>query len=239
MEYAKAKTALEQNGYTTLDNLYTEEEVTHILNCLEATEEKGNSFSKTKDVFAIRQLIKNIPDLSALLFTKNLKSLLSELFKSECFLTKAIYFDKPRTSNWFVAYHQDLSISVNQRTEVENYKNWTFKQGQYGVQPPLHILENTITLRVHLDDTDKNNGALKVIPKSHHNGIVREPLDLEKKEYCELKKGGVQIMKPLTFHASNKTTNGKRRRVIHMEFNTLKLDEPLHWLEYHKLNTTS
>ncbi len=124
-------------------------------------------------MFAIRQLIKNVPELSTLLFHKKLTELLADLSKSEYFLTKAIYFDKPSESNWFVGYHQDLSISVDKKVALENYSNWTFKKGQFGVQPPLAILQDTITVRIHLDKTDKNNGALKVIPKSHLNGIIR------------------------------------------------------------------
>src|SRR5690606_13134007 len=118
--------------------------------------------------------------------------LISDLSESEYFLTKAIYFDKPSESNWFVAYHQDLSISVDQKTELENYTNWTFKKGQYGVQPPLEILEDTITVRIHLDKTDKNNGAIKVIPKSHLKGIVRadsKDWNLKDEFNCEVEKG--------------------------------------------------
>jgi ectoine hydroxylase-related dioxygenase (phytanoyl-CoA dioxygenase family) len=37
----------------------------------------------------------------------------------------------------------------------------------------LDILENIYTIRIHLDDTDENNGALKVVPKSHAKGIYR------------------------------------------------------------------
>ena len=99
---------------------------------------------KTKDLFAIRQLIKNVPELTDLLFNEKLTELISDLSESEYFLTKAIYFDKPSESNWFVAYHQDLSISVDQKTELENYTNWTFKKGQYGVQPPIEVLEDTM-----------------------------------------------------------------------------------------------
>ena len=46
---------------------------------------------------------------------------------------------------------------------VEGYGPWTVKQNQYAVQPPLDILENNFTIRIHLDDTDENNGALRVI----------------------------------------------------------------------------
>ena len=238
MNYRRNKIELEENGFSVLTNLYSDEEISQILTCLENTEQEGNSFMKTKDLFAIRQLIKNVPELSSLLFNKKLIELLSDLSESEYFLTKAIYFDKPSESNWFVAYHQDLSISVNKRMDLENYSNWTFKKGQYGVQPPIDILQNTITIRIHLDKTNKNNGALKIIPKSHLNGIVRansKDLNNQNEFICELEKGGAMLMKPLTLHASNKTTNGKRRRVIHLEFNKHKLTEPLTWLEHYDI----
>lgn len=242
MNYERIKIELEENGFTVLSDLYSEVEISRILACIENAEQDGNSFMKTKDLFAIRQLIKKVPELSHLLFNQKLTELISNLSESEYFLTKAIYFDKPSESNWFVAYHQDLSISVDKKADLENYVNWTFKKGQYGVQPPIEILQDTITVRIHLDKTDKNNGALKVIPKSHSKGIVRndsKDWNIVEEYVCEVEKGGAMLMKPLTLHASNRTTNGKKRRVIHLEFNKHNLTEPLAWLEHYgiKANT--
>ena len=53
----------------------------------------------------------------------------------------------------------------------------------------------------------------------------------EKETICEVDKGGIMIMKPLLFHASNKTTNDKRRRVIHIEFSRQELPNGLEWSE--------
>ena len=243
MNYGKNKIELEKNGFSVLADLYSDKEINGILACIENAKKEGDSFMKTKDLFAIRQLIKNVPELADLLFNKKLTDLISDLSESEYFLTKAIYFDKPSESNWFVAYHQDLSISVDLKTELENYSNWTFKKGQYGVQPPINILQDTITIRIHLDKTDKNNGALKVIPKSHLKGIIRadsKDWNLENEFICEVEKGGAMLMKPLTLHASNRTTNGKKRRVIHLELNKHNLAKPLAWLEHYgikKANT--
>ncbi|WP_405207176.1 phytanoyl-CoA dioxygenase family protein [Aquimarina sp. LLG6339-5] len=242
MNYSNNKIELEENGYSVLTDLYSDNEIRRILACIENAEQDGNSFIKSKDLFAIRQLIKNVPELSDLLFNKKLTELISNLSESKYFLTKAIYFDKPSDSNWFVAYHQDLSISVDRKADLENYSNWTFKKGQYGVQPPIEILQDTITIRIHLDKTDKNNGALKVIPKSHLNGIVRadsKDWSIENEFICEVEKGGVMLMKPLTLHASNRTTNGNKRRVIHLEFNKHNLTKPLDWLERNKIKAST
>lgn len=241
MTYEKNKVELEENGYSVLTDLYSEDEISQILNCIQKAEQNENSSLKTKDLFAIRQLIKSVPEISDLLFNSKLIDLISELSDSECFLTKAIYFDKPSESNWFVAYHQDLSISVDTKADLRNFLNWTFKKGQYGVHPPIEILKDTITIRIHLDDADENNGALKVIPKSHLNGIIRadsKDWKIEREFICKVKKGGAMLMKPLTLHASNRTTNGKKRRVIHLEFNKHKLPKPLAWLEYFEIKSS-
>lgn len=132
------------------------------------------------------------------------------------------------------AYHQDLTISVDKKAELPNFGPWTTKQNQFAVQPPLHILENVFTIRIHLDDTDENNGALKVVPKSHAKGIYRpETIDwtVETETICNVGKGGIMIMKPLILHGSNRTTNGKKRRVIHIEFSDMELPEELKWSE--------
>jgi len=236
---SRAKIKFEENSYLILNNLYSDKEVSEIINCINTAEQNSEVFLKTKDLFAIRKLIKRIPELKKYIFNKNITDLISGFSESNYFLTKAIYFDKPLNSNWFVGYHQDLSIYVDQKIESEFYKNWIVRKGLYGVQPPINILEDSITIRIHLDDTDIGNGALKVISKSHLKGIIRvekEGLEIEKENICQVKSGGVMLMKPLLLHASIKTTNGKQRRVIHLEFCKHKLESPLNWLEYDEMS---
>ena len=127
-----------------------------------------------------------------------------------------------------------MTISVDKNIEIENLENWTTKQNQFAVQPPLNILGNNFTIRIHLDDTNENNGALKVVPKSHLKGVYRpETIDWkkEKETICSVKKGGIMIMRPLLLHASNRTTNNNKRRVIHIEFSNVQLPGELQWSE--------
>jgi ectoine hydroxylase-related dioxygenase (phytanoyl-CoA dioxygenase family) len=117
---------------------------------------------------------------------------------------------------------------------VNGFNHWINKGNQFSVQPPLSLLENIFTLRVHLDDTTRKNGALKVIPGSHKMGICRpETIDtiVHKEEICEVPKGGVMIMKPLLLHSSGRTTNGLQRRVIHLEFSNIDLPSGIKWAE--------
>ncbi|MFB3386782.1 phytanoyl-CoA dioxygenase family protein [Flavobacterium sp. LAR06] len=222
-------------GFTIINTVYTENEIEKLISLIENnTESRADTatFRKSQDLFAIRQFHKEIPETLPYIFNQNLKDIIEATFREGYFITKSIYFDKPEKSNWFVAYHQDLTISVDKKIEIENFENWTTKQNQFAVQPPKEILENNFTIRIHLDTTTKDNGALKVINNSHSKGIFRvENLQTENETICEVEKGGIMIMKPLLFHASNKTTNNERRRVIHIEFSNQILPDGLEWSE--------
>jgi ectoine hydroxylase-related dioxygenase (phytanoyl-CoA dioxygenase family) len=230
VEFHQNKIELESKGFSITPQLYSGSELDFIKDLID----KNASFSKNVLVHSIRKLLKNIPELSGILFNKNLVGLINELGGPDYFLTKSIYFDKPENSNWFVSYHQDLSISVSDKFEIDGYKNWTVKKNQFGVQPPIKVLEKTITVRIHLDDIDQNNGALKVILKSHKKGITRFEKDWAEQEeevICNVREGAAMLMKPLTFHASKRSQSGNRRRVIHLEFCNQELESPLVWSE--------
>lgn len=228
------KNELTANGFAVINNIFSEEEVEKISEAIQNIDSSKNTFRKSEDLFAIRQFLKEIPEVKDLIFNENLKAIIKKIFGENYFVVKSIYFDKPKKSNWYVAYHQDLTISVDKKLELENFGPWTTKQNQFAVQPPLDILENIFTVRIHLDDTDENNGALKVVPKSHAKGIYRpETIDwnVETETICNVEKGGIMLMKPLLLHGSNRTTNGKKRRVIHIEFSNRELPEELNWSE--------
>lgn len=131
-------------------------------------------------------------------------------------------------------YSSGLTISVDQKVDQAGFVPWTVKQKQFAVQPPLPVLENNFTIRIHLDDTNEQNGALKVIPGSHLKGIYR-PHSIDWKQetevVCNVKAGAVMLLKPLLLHASGRTTNQQRRRVIHMEFSNTSLPESMQWSE--------
>ncbi|WP_144283929.1 phytanoyl-CoA dioxygenase family protein [Chryseobacterium echinoideorum] len=228
------KNELTDNGFAVINNIFSEEEIEKISEAIQNIDTSKDNFRKSEDLFAIRQFLKEIPEVKDLIFNENLKTIIKEVFGENYFVVKSIYFDKPEKSNWYVAYHQDLTISVDKKLELENFGSWTTKQNQFAVQPPLDILENIFTIRIHLDDTDENNGALKVVPKSHVKGIYRpETIDwnVETETLCNVEKGGIMLMKPFLLHGSNRTTNGNKRRVIHIEFSDRDLPDNLNWSE--------
>ena len=149
-------------------------------------------------------------------------------------LTKAIYFDKPAGSNWLVAWHQDVMIAVDRRLDFPGYGPWASKQGETTVLPPRQILESIITVRLHLDDCDETNGALRVVPASHQHGVIpnsEHPAYTPNTVTCPVPAGGVMLMQPLTLHASNRSTSNRPRRVVHLEFSASELPAGLQWRE--------
>jgi len=222
------------DGFFVVEDIFTKSETENLLFCISKADTSKPTFRKTKDLFAIRQFFKEVPESVNLVFNDKLKSIISKIFGDSFFVVKSIYFDKPGESNWFVAYHQDLTISVDKKIETKGFGPWTPKQDQFAVQPPLHILEDNFTVRIHLDDTTAENGALKIIPRSHRKGIYRaETIDwaTETEHICHVKKGGVMFMKPLLLHSSGRTLNNNKRRVIHIEFSRSILPENLQWAE--------
>jgi ectoine hydroxylase-related dioxygenase (phytanoyl-CoA dioxygenase family) len=236
------KNELNSEGFSIIESIYSNSEIDALTSIIENAikmKSQNSTFRQSDDLFAIRQFHKEIPEALDFIFNEKMVTLISSTLGKDYFITKSIYFDKPEKSNWWVAYHQDLTIAVNQKVAIKHFENWTHKQNQFAVQPPNSILENNYTIRIHLDDTTKENGALKVINKSHCNGIIRvEDFNFKDKTetICTVNKGGIMIMKPLLFHASNKTTNNQRRRVIHIEFSNQKLPEKLEWSEKLNLN---
>ena len=226
-------------GFSSIDNIYSSREVDDILTEIGKAKTDKDTFRKSADLFAIRQFLKEVPSVTEIRLNGNLRAILNNLLGEYYFVVKSIYFDKPKTSNWYVAYHQDLTISVDKKLQLEGFDLWTTKQNQFAVQPPIDVLQSILTVRIHLDDTDENNGSLKVVPGSHSKGIYRpESIDwsLETEVNCNVSKGGLMLMRPLLLHSSGRTTNDKQRRVIHVEFSNVELPDQLSWAERIDLN---
>ena len=233
MQTARHQENISSKGFTLIDDVFNAHEIAAILAVINNTDQSNPTFRKTEDLFAIRQFFKEIPEVKALVFNEKLQSIVKDLFGDGYFISKSIYFDKPKKSKWFVAWHQDLTISVDNKVALPDYGPWTLKPNQFAVQPPVDILKDNFTLRIHLDDTDEGNGALKVIPSSHSDILRTGEMDfsVQQQSVCSVSAGGMMIMRPLLMHASNRTTSNKQRRVIHIEFSRAALPEDIKWAE--------
>jgi hypothetical protein len=149
---------------------------------------------------------------------------------------RAIYFDKSADTNWLVPWHQDLMVAVRERAEVPEFGPWSVKDGIPHVRPPAKLLEQMLTVRLHLDEADAANGALRVLPESHRFGRLSadqiQELRAEQAEFvCAVPAGGALLMRPLLLHASSRSTSTRHRRVLHLEYAAFELPRELQWHE--------
>lgn len=125
------------------------------------------------------------------------------------------FFSKaPGDAGKFVAWHQDTTY--------------------WGLEPPF-----AITIWIAIDDSDVQNGCLRVIPGSHRNGLLPHgksarngnilgnnqeinpnAIDETIAVDLELKTGQASMHDGLTVHGSNPNTSGRRRCGMTLRFTT-------------------
>ncbi len=128
------------------------------------------SDEKNGTAYGIRNLLNLSPEVRKLAENHKVKDLIENLLGKSAQPVRAIFFDKTSDANWKVPWHQDLTIAVKEKRETDGFSAWTVKAEIHHVQPPVSILEKMLAIRIHLDDADETNGALKVLPNSHKKG---------------------------------------------------------------------
>lgn len=138
--------------------------------------------------------------------------------------TLCTYFNKSAETNWGVASHRDVSVPVKRRFEESGWSNWTDKQGIPHVQPPKPFLAKMFAVRLNIDRSGADNGALIVAPCSHRSESANTPSVV-----VEGVPGTALMMSPLILHSSKKSTNGANRRVLHFLFGPALPNPPVEW----------
>ena len=142
---------------------------------------------------------------------------------------RATLFEKSLSANWLVTWHQDTALPIRQRVDAAGWGPWTTKAGVLHAIAPASALEQVIALRLHLDDSTTENGALRVLPGTHTRGVlndaqIKEMAHQANAVECLVSAGSVIAMRPLILHASSKARSAHPRRVIHVEYaSTLEL----------------
>jgi ectoine hydroxylase-related dioxygenase (phytanoyl-CoA dioxygenase family) len=226
----------DKRGFEIIDNAFDGQTVDYLALEL-ARLNFGTAAKKRKKVaFGVRNLLNVAPLVREFAASEAVRKLVEPIAGEKARVVRAIFFDKTPEANWKVPYHQDLTIAVREQKEVDGFTAWTRKADIFHVQPPESVLENIVSLRVHLDDTDESNGALRVIVGSHRFGrLSASEIQQIKTEgeiaTCRVGKGGAMLMRPLLLHASSAATNALHRRVLHFEFSSVELPAGLEWYD--------
>ena len=194
----------------------------------------GEGVLRRGGVYAIRNLLEVLPAARELARSAPVRALVEPVLGAGCFAVRGVLFDKTPAAPWKVAWHQDLSIAVRARVEAEGFGPWSVKAGVVHVQPPAHVLEGMLAVRLHLDDCDETNGPLRVLPGSHAFGRLGAEEIRRRREdgsavTCVVPRGGALLLRPLLLHSSPAPRTPRRRRVVHLEFAAAPLPCGLEW----------
>jgi len=151
-----------------------------------------------------------------------------------CRPVRAILFDKTEAMNWALGWHQDRTIAVLTRIEVEGFGPWTVKNGIPHVAPPFALLAGMVTLRLHLDRVTAANAPLLIAPGSHRLGRIAGPAVAEAvrscgRVACLAEAGDVWLYATPILHASEAATEPAHRRVLQVDFAVGELPSGLDW----------
>jgi len=202
-----------------------------------ARQAAGSIRSRNGKIYAARNILDLLPQAGQLWRTAELCAVLQQTLGGSFGLVRGLYFDKHPESPWSLPWHQDLTIAV-ERNDLpsERFANPTTKAGVKHVEAPCDVLENMLSLRIHLDDVTTANGPLKVIAGSHRHGKSTQPGSTRNSSHAEdaadsppgdsaihtivCSRGDVLAMRPLLAHSSGNPTPGAaaHRRVVHLEF---------------------
>ena len=201
---------------------------------IEAIKSEVSSSNEEHPKHGIRSADKKFQTINHLAHSSEFIGLANSLLGSKPNIVRVIFFVKTPDKNWLVTWHQDKTIALNKKVEVDGWGPWSVKDNTHHVQPSLEVLNQMVTFRLHLDEANEKNGCLKVMPKSHELGILSqkeltEVVNSQEAYLCKAKEGDLLLIKPHILHSSSKSINPGHRRVVHVEYSNYKLPEKLSW----------
>ena len=170
-------------------------------------------------VYAARNLIESIPEVTAVWQADPMLRLLREVLGDYFGLVRALFFDKPPERSWNLPWHKDTSISVKDNSgKSTSFSRPTIKAGVPHVIATDDLLRQMLTLRIHLDEVTDENGPLRVIPRSHITSDS-DGIGVDGAITVHAAPGDVLAMRPMISHASGASVEGtlRHRRILHLE----------------------
>jgi hypothetical protein len=201
-------------GYGVFEGVFTTEELAPVEGAL-------GRYLATRSRAGARHVLA-LPEVRALADDPRLLRLV-EAFVGAARPFRATLFDKSRTANWLVVWHQDTALPMQARVDADGWGPWSTKAGVHYAHAPAAALASVIALRVSLDESTATNGPLRVLPGTHVQGRLEDAaIETLARTIppvaCTVRAGGVVAMRPLVLHASSKSSSDVPRRVLHIEY---------------------
>jgi len=232
---AEVLESIGRDGYAVIYDVVESETLSKLAELLENSNAPG-TIRRNGSIYAIRNLLESVPAVRELAESPSIRDFAEMVLGANCRAVRATLFDKRPEANWKVPWHQDLTITVEQRVNVEGFGPWTEKAGVCHVQAPVDVLEGMLAMRIHLDDCSEASGPLRILPGSHLHGRLGDATIQQWRQTCRavscaVGRGGVIAMRPLLLHSSSASAHPLRRRVIHLEFAARELRGGLCWYQ--------
>lgn len=235
----KLLTNLRERGFALLPQAIAPalaaELATRLTASLQTENEQGSPLASRGTVYAARNPLEVIPHVESLWQLSPLGDFLQQVLGPTFGLVRGLFFDKPPGRSWWLPWHKDLTIAVkNNQLPSASFTRPTNKAGIPHVIAPVELLENMLTIRLHLDDVTPENGPLQVIPGSHLTG--KEIIAEDREPATILARAGDALaMRPLLCHSSGDSRDGttRHRRILHLEFAASEqLSDGYEWYQF-------
>ena len=220
--------AIKNHGFTILKNVFDQSSIHELLASITAGLTAGtteNIKTSLGETYAARNLIKLAPELATMWRQDALIDVLQATLGQTVGLVRVLYFDKHPNRTWALPWHQDMTIAVqDNKLPTTQFCKPTTKSGVAHVEASDDVLNQMLTLRIHLDEVTDDNGPLKVIRGSHHCKVVDQAGNAASQSHIvdtiHAAAGDVLAMRPLISHSSGASKPGteQHRRILHLEF---------------------
>ena len=209
------KESIAENGFAVLPDVIHAASLDHLMHQL-------LRLAPQRSRAGVRHAL-GLPPVAELARSSQMIELAREVLGSAAFPFRATLFDKSPAANWLVVWHQDTALPLRERMDVSGWGPWSVKEGVDYAHAPAAALSEVLALRVSVDDSNAENGPLRVLPRTHTMGVLSDDRIHDLAAHitpveCLARCGGVVAMKPLVVHASSKSQSERPRRVLHIEY---------------------
>ncbi len=215
------KEGLRAVGYHWMRGAVSEEEVQQLKECLD---EPGKAGERISNVSPLLEILRG---------TIFYKTLLQQYPRIRS--VRMVAFQKSAAINWNLGWHQDRVICVRKCLPVDGFSSWSRKGGVWHCEPPIEILSEMIFVRINLDLTTEEKGAMQFAVGSNREGYIRAdaaatiatkyPVNMATGEV-----GDVLLLSMLTLHRSAPSRLSDTRGALRIDFADFDLPSGLEWI---------
>lgn len=228
--------AVQRDGFAIVPGVFRAAECVALVSELEAAlgvpSAATSIRSQQGSVYAARNVLELWPAARSVWRRPPLPALLTQLLGPRFGLVRGLFFDKPPEQTWALPWHKDLTIAVQAHLpQLGDFGKPTTKAGVPHVEASEALLQQMLTVRIHLDAVTEGNGPMRVLPGSHHTGKTLV-LAEEQRRSILVAQGDVLLIRPLVAHSSaaSHPENRCHRRTLHLEFaGQPELPDGYHW----------